>query len=142
MFTQNLFKKSMNAKAYDSPIYHEIDQVLSSHATATPLSTTTPPAVLLVLLLLLVLLPLLLLLLLPLLLMALDAAIATLPASAAATPNPSLLADIIIYPNPTPFAIEGFNLIPLSFQNHFLVDHYLPDDEDGNTESLPMGPSV
>lgn len=32
-FTQNLLKKLMNAKAYDSPLYHEIDNVLSSHYT-------------------------------------------------------------------------------------------------------------
>jgi pimeloyl-ACP methyl ester carboxylesterase len=33
MFTQNLLKKLMNAKAYDSPLYQEIESVLSSHFT-------------------------------------------------------------------------------------------------------------
>jgi proline iminopeptidase len=33
MFTQNLLKKLMNAKAFDSPLYQEIDRVLSSHFT-------------------------------------------------------------------------------------------------------------
>jgi proline-specific peptidase len=33
MFTQNLLKKLINDKAYDSPIFHEIDRVLSSHFT-------------------------------------------------------------------------------------------------------------